>query len=97
MDFQFQPVGSECFACHLRGKYGFFGVAYAGSVGQKLDMGMTDMLQHIIFFILQLYTFHGHRHHFRAGCQNGLLHDFIGIELSRSQKQAGVEFTSRND
>ena len=56
VDFQFQPVRSECFACHLRGKYGFFGSAHAGSIGQKLDMRMTDMFQHIVFFIIQFYT-----------------------------------------
>ena len=58
---------------------------------------MTDMFQHIVFFIIQFYTLHGYRYHFRTGCQNGLFHDFIGIEFSRSQKQTGVEFASRND
>ena len=96
MYFQLQPVCAESFACHLCGKDSFFGIAHARSIRQELDVRMADMHQHIVFFIIQFDALHRYRHHLRSGGQDGLLHRFIRIELSRSQEQAGVELTSHS-
>ena len=84
MYLQFQPVRAESFTRHLCSKNSFFGIAHAGGVGQKLDTGMLYVYQHIVFLVVQFNAFHGYRHHFCAGCQDRLLHHFIGIELSGS-------------
>jgi hypothetical protein len=81
---QFQPVRAKSLTRHLCGKNSFFGIAHAGGIGQKLNAGMLYMHQHIIFLIVQFNSFHCHRHHFRAGCQDGLFHHFVGMELSGS-------------
>ena len=84
MDFQFQPVGTEGFASHLCGEYGFFGGTYTRGVRQQLDVWVDDVFQHIVFLVTQFDAFHGYGHHFGAGCFDGFFHQGIGVEFSCS-------------
>ena len=84
MDFQFQPVGAEGFAGHLCGEHGFFCGAHARGVREQLDMGVDDMLQHVVFLVVKFDTFHGYGHHFCAGSQDGFFHELVGVEFSCS-------------
>ena len=48
MNFQLQPVGTECFASHLCRENSFFGITYARSVRQQLDMWVMHMENPVI-------------------------------------------------
>ena len=82
MNFQLQPIRTECLACHLGGEHGFFGIPDTRRVRQKLDTGMLYVYQHIVFLVVQFNAFHGYRHHFRSGSHDGTGHQVVGIKLT---------------